>query len=117
VRVADARGAPRVASLAAPRPAEGAERFQTALNSALESGAVRSETPWRDAQSGRHGAITPLTASRNASGPLCRNYRRTSLGGQGQGGQGRGGQGRSVFIGRACRDAEGVWRIQRENPS
>ena len=89
------------------RKVEQVEHFQTALDSALESGAVRSETPWRDSQNGRHGVITPLTAPKNAEGPLCRNYRRTSTGGQDH----------SVFVGRACRDAQGVWQVKREKPS
>ena len=83
------------------------EHFQTALDSALESGAVRSETLWRDSQNGRHGVITPLTAPKNVEGPLCRNYRRTSIGGQGQ----------NVFVGRACRNNQGVWQVKRERPS
>ncbi len=92
---------------AQPGAAERDEHFQTALNGALENGAVRSETPWRDPQSGRHGLITPLTAPRNTSGPYCRNYRRTSVGGQGQ----------SLFVGRACRNNQGVWQVKREKPS
>ncbi len=89
------------------RPSEDVRHFQTALNSALESGSVMSETPWRDGQSGRHGVITPLTAPVNISGPYCRNYRRTSVGGQSH----------AVFVGRACRDAEGVWQVKRERPA
>ncbi len=102
-----ARSREPVPAAAEPGAAERDVHFQTALDSALQTGAVRSETPWRDPQSGRHGLITPLTAPRSTSGPYCRNYRRTSVGGQGQ----------SLFVGRACRDAEGVWQVKREKPS
>lgn len=97
---------PVKAALAEPRPVtESTERFMSVLARAMESERRLEKFPWRDSESGLRGHIIPLTERAESPASDCRNYRRTA----------EQGSRRKVYVGRACRDAEGSWRVARED--
>lgn len=103
---AAAETTPVKAAASLPRPVtESTERFMSVLARAMESDRRLEKFAWQHAESGMRGHIMPLTERLEPSAAACRNYRRTAE----QGGL------RKVYIGRACRDAEGSWRVARED--
>jgi rare lipoprotein A (peptidoglycan hydrolase) len=81
-----------------------AEHFLPVLNKAMEHGGRLSAFSWTNPEGSSRGSIVVLTQPRETNGPLCRNYRRTAERGSEQ----------AVYIGRACRNGDGSWRIVRE---
>ncbi len=81
-----------------------AKHFLPVLNQAMEHGTRLSEFFWANPGTGRQGSIVPLTKPHETSRPFCRNYRRTAGDDPGA----------AIYIGRACREAGGSWRIVRE---
>ena len=101
-----------VARPASPPPAPQAKaepsdaaHYLPVLTKAMEHGARLSPFSWRNPDGGGRGSIVALTQPRATGGPRCRNYRRTAERGSEQ----------AVYIGRACRNSDGSWRIVREN--
>ena len=80
------------------------EHFLPVLNRAMEQGTRLSEFFWNNPEQGRRGSIMPLTQPRETSRPFCRNFRRTAERISEE----------IVYIGRACRNKDGSWRIVRE---
>ncbi len=80
------------------------KHFLPVLNRAMEHGTRLSEFFWNNPEQGRRGSIMPLTQPRETSRPFCRNFRRTAERGSEE----------IVYIGRACRNKSGSWRIVRE---
>ena len=81
-----------------------AKHFLPVLNRAMEHGTRSSEFFWANPDTGRQGSIVPLSTPHETSRPFCRNYRRTAGDDPGA----------AIYIGRACREAGGSWRIVRE---
>lgn len=102
---------PRVAGAARRVPASptatDTPHIQSALDARFERASRGATIAWRNPVTGRHGVIVPLTAPTVQSSPLCRNYRRTAVDPQAS----------EVYIGRACRQHDGRWRIVRESPA
>lgn len=68
---------------------------------ALETAQPGQSLPWRSAQSGNSGSITPSNYYQNASGQYCREYtQKITVGGKTQEGHGT-----------ACRQPDGSWQI------
>jgi len=75
---------------------------QAALQDALERQLSGASVAWRNANSGRQGAITPVRTFRNVAGQWCREYVAS---------EGRDGD-RVERRGIACRVGEGEWRTR-----
>ena len=68
---------------------------------ALENNRTGNASTWRNPDSGNHGTVTPTRTYEVASGDVCREYQQTvTIGGKTQ-----------TVVGRACRQADGTWRI------
>jgi surface antigen len=78
---------------------------RAAMNSgtqhALESSHDGQSLPWKNAQSGNSGTITPTNNYQNSNGQYCREFTQTiNVGGQSQKGYGT-----------ACRQPDGSWQV------
>ncbi len=68
---------------------------------ALETSQPGQSLPWKNAQSGNSGTITPSNYYQNSQGQYCREYTQTiTVGGKRQEGHGT-----------ACRQPDGSWKI------
>jgi surface antigen len=68
---------------------------------ALETGQPQQPLPWRNADSGHSGAVTPGPYYQTSGGQYCREFQQTiTVGGETQQGYGR-----------ACRQPDGTWKI------
>jgi hypothetical protein len=76
-----------------------------ALNNALETAPVGSETQWQNPTSGAYGTISPLSGQTVSAGQTCRDYRRTRV----AYGETR------AYEGTACREPDGWWTISEES--
>jgi len=75
--------------------------YNAASQRAMETAQPGQSLPWRNAQSGNSGTITPKNYYQNAEGRYCREYTQTiKVGGQQQQGYGK-----------ACRQPDGTWQI------
>jgi surface antigen len=75
--------------------------YNATSQKALENAQPGQTLPWRNAQSGNSGTITPSNYYQTADGSYCREYTQTIVvGGQKQEGYGK-----------ACRQADGTWKI------
>ena len=75
--------------------------YNAASQRALENAQPGQSLPWRNAQSGNSGTITPSNYYQNSQGQYCREYNQTIVvGGQRQDGYGK-----------ACRQPDGSWQI------
>ena len=75
--------------------------MQRSTQTALESNRTGSASTWRNPDSGNRGTVTPTRTYETARGDVCREYQQTiTVGGQTE-----------TAIGRACRHADGTWRI------
>lgn len=96
-----AGGAPRTtASVWRKLSAEEVARLDAARQEALERRASGEAVAWRAEGSGRSGTVVPLWTFKVADGRYCRDYRETVV----VAGRER------ERIGRACREASGLWR-------
>jgi surface antigen len=74
---------------------------QRTTQNALETAPPGQALPWRNPQSGVSGTVVPQAYYQTPSGQYCREYQQTiTVGGETQNG-----------FGRACRQADGSWRI------
>jgi surface antigen len=74
---------------------------QRNAQSALESNPVGRESTWSNPDSGHSGSITPVKTYQTAAGDPCREYQQTvTIGGRTE-----------TAYGRACRQADGSWKI------
>ena len=69
--------------------------------SALERAPVGQSTAWSNPDSGHSGTVTPTRTYQTAQGQNCREYQQTVT---------IGGRTESAY-GRACRQADGSWKI------
>lgn len=68
---------------------------------ALENNQTGQTSGWRNPDSGHYGTITPTRTYQTASGDPCREYQQTvTVGGK-----------KEEAHGRACRQADGSWKI------
>ena len=68
---------------------------------ALETGQPQQPLPWRNADSGHSGVVTPGPYYQASGGQYCREFQQTiTVGGETQQGYGR-----------ACRQPDGTWKI------
>ena len=68
---------------------------------ALESGQPGQPLPWKNAQTGNYGTVTPSNYYQNSQGEYCREYSQNiTVGGKTQEGYGK-----------ACRQPDGSWKI------
>lgn len=68
---------------------------------AMETAQPGQTLPWKNAQTGNSGTVTPLNYYQNPQGQYCREYNQTIVvGGQKQNGYGK-----------ACRQPDGSWQI------
>ena len=75
--------------------------MQHSTQTALEKNRVGSASTWRNPDSGNHGTVTPTRTYKVASGDVCREFQQTiTVGGKTE-----------TAVGRACRQADGTWRI------
>ena len=75
--------------------------YEATSQKALETAQPGQSLPWRNAQSGNSGSITPSNYYQNAQGQYCREYNQTIVvGGQKENG-----------FGKACRQPDGTWQI------
>lgn len=72
------------------------------LNDALSSNSNGIGTNWVNPQTHDYGMITPRTAYAASNGQQCRAYDRTWVVNGNE----------STYTGNACKDAEGIWRVQ-----
>ena len=87
------------------RGRQDADYFMPILAQAMESKQRLKRFAWRNSENGRNGHIMPLTEPSSSQAMVCRNYRRTT----------EEGTRRTVYVGRACRAADGSWRVARED--
>ncbi len=74
---------------------------QRNAQSALESNPVGQASTWSNPDSGHSGTITPVKTYQTAQGDPCREYQQTvTIGGRTE-----------TAYGRACRQADGSWKI------
>jgi len=67
----------------------------------LEYAKTGSSSSWRNPDSGHHGTVTPSKTYEKASGEYCRQFEQTIyVGGK-----------EETATGRACRQADGTWKI------
>ena len=75
--------------------------YNATSQKALETAQPGQSLPWRNAQSGNSGTVTPSNYYQNSQGQYCREYSQTIVvGGQKQDG-----------FGKACRQPDGSWQI------
>ena len=75
--------------------------MQRTTQKALEKNRTGYKSTWRNPDSGNQGTITPTRTYEVASGDVCREYQQTvTIGGKTE-----------TVVGRACRQADGTWRI------
>ena len=75
--------------------------LQRSTQTALEKNRTGSASTWRNPDSGNSGSIRPTRTYETARGDVCREYQQTiTVGGKTQ-----------TAVGRACRQADGTWRI------
>ena len=75
--------------------------MRRSTQTALESNRTGSASTWRNPDSGNRGTITPTRTYETARGDVCREYQQTiTVGGSTE-----------TAVGRACRQADGTWRI------
>jgi rare lipoprotein A (peptidoglycan hydrolase) len=103
--VGDYAGQSHVEAAPAPRRERDADHFMPVLVQAMESEQRLEKFVWQNPASGRRGHIMPLTEADSAQTTGCRNYRRTA----------EDGNRRTVYVGRACRESGGSWRVARED--
>ncbi len=74
---------------------------QRSAQGALESNPVGQASTWSNPDSGNSGTITPVKTYQTAQGDPCREYQQTvTIGGRTE-----------TAYGRACRQADGSWKI------
>jgi len=75
--------------------------YNSASQTALETGQPGQALPWNNPESGNYGTVTPMNYYQTAGGQYCREYTQTiNVGGR-----------REEGYGRACRQSDGSWRI------
>jgi len=75
--------------------------YNQASQRAMENGPSGQALPWKNAQTGHSGTVTPSAPYQTSSGQYCREYTQTiNVGGQSQQGHGT-----------ACRQPDGSWQI------
>ena len=75
--------------------------LQRSTQTALEKNRVGSASTWRNPDSGNSGTVKPTRTYQTAQGDVCREYQQTiTVGGKTE-----------TAVGRACRQADGTWRI------
>lgn len=72
------------------------------MNDALSSNSNGVGTNWVNPQTHDYGVVTPRTAYAASNGQQCRAYDRTWVVNGNE----------STYSGNACKDAEGIWRVQ-----
>ena len=83
------------------RPCSAKLYAQQTTQTALETNQAGQTSSWRNPDSGHGGSVTPTRTYRTAQGNNCREYEQTvNIGGKTQ-----------TAYGRACRDADGTWRL------
>jgi surface antigen len=75
--------------------------YSATSQKALETAQPGQALPWRNAQSGNSGSITPSNYYQNPQGQYCREYTQSIV---------VGGQKKEGF-GKACRQQDGTWQI------
>jgi len=75
--------------------------YHDASQRALESNQPGETLPWKNAQSGNSGTITPSNYYQNSAGQYCREYTQSIV---------VGGKKEEAF-GKACRQPDGSWKI------
>ncbi len=74
---------------------------QQTAQTALETNRLGQTSSWRNPDTGHGGSITPTRTYQTAQGGNCREYQQTvTIGGWTE-----------TAYGRACRDADGTWRL------
>ena len=74
---------------------------QQTAQTALETNRTGQISSWRNPDNGHGGSITPTRTYQTAQGGSCREYQQTvTIGGKTE-----------TAYGRACRDADGTWRL------
>ena len=77
--------------------------YHEASQRALETAQPGQSLPWKNAQTGNYGTVTPKSYYKNQAGEYCREYTQTLVvGGKKQDGYGT-----------ACRQPDGSWQIQQ----
>ena len=75
--------------------------MQHSTQSALEKNRIGSASTWRNPDSGNRGTVTPTRTYETARGDVCREFQQTiTIGGKTE-----------TAVGRACRQADGTWRV------
>lgn len=74
---------------------------QQTAQTALETNRSGQTSSWRNPDTGHGGSVTPTRTYQTARGENCREYQQTVT---------IGGKTESAY-GRACRDADGTWRL------
>ncbi|MCY4549194.1 MAG: RT0821/Lpp0805 family surface protein [Defluviicoccus sp.] len=75
--------------------------MQRSTQGALENNRTGSASSWRNPDSGNRGTIKPIRTYETARGDVCREFQQTiTVGGKTE-----------TAVGRACRQADGTWRI------
>ena len=75
--------------------------MQHSTQTALEKNRTGNASTWRNPDSGNQGTVTPTRTYETAQGDVCREFQQTiTIGGKTE-----------TAVGRACRQADGTWRI------
>ena len=75
---------------------------QQTAQTALETSQTGQTSSWRNPDTGHGGSTTPTRTYQTARGEHCREYQQTvTIGGRTE-----------TVYGRACRDADGTWRLK-----
>ncbi len=78
--------------------------YNSTSQKAMETAQPGQTLPWKNAQTGNSGSVTPLNYYQNNQGQYCREYSQTIVvGGQKQDGYGK-----------ACRQPDGSWQIVQQ---
>ena len=78
--------------------------YNSTSQKAMETAQPGQTRPWKNAQPGNSGTVTPLNYYQNNQGQYCREYSQTIVvGGQKQDGYGK-----------ACRQPDGSWQIVQQ---
>lgn len=83
-------------------PSRDIPMIRQAMNDALSSNSNGVGANWVNPQTHDYGVITPRTAYAGSNGQQCRAYDRTWVMNGNE----------STYTGNACKDAEGIWRVQ-----
>lgn len=75
--------------------------YHNTSQSALENRPDGQQLAWKNPNSGNSGTVTPVSTYQNSSGQYCREYNQTVT---------VGGKTENAY-GRACRQADGSWKI------